>query len=90
MNLFECKSGNNETGWCNPKYDLLVETAAEEQNQEKRISLYNKAQKILTEEDTPIVPFRNAVQQNMIKPYIKGLEPDPLNLIYFNKVEFVN
>lgn len=90
MNLFECNSGNNETGWCNPEYDRLVETAAEEQNPEKRMKLYNKAQKILTEQDVAIVPYINAVQQNMIKPYIKGLEPDPLNLIYFNKVEFVN
>ena len=89
MNLFECASGNNETGWCNPEYDNLVETAAEELDQQKRIELYNKAQKILTEQDTAIVPFRNAVQQNMIKSYVKGLEPDPLNLIYFDNVEFV-
>lgn len=89
MNLFECKSGNNHTRWCNPEYDRLVEAAAEERDSSKRIELYNKAQKILTEKDVPIVPYTNAVQQNMIKLYIKGLEPDPLNLIYFNKVEFV-
>lgn len=90
MNLFKCGSGNNETGWCNTTYDVLVEAAAVEQEREKRIDLYNKAQRILTEEDTPIVPYINGVQQNMIKPYVKGLEPDPLNLIYFNKVEFVD
>lgn len=90
MNLFKCGSGNNETGWCNMTYDVLVEAAAVEQDQAKRVKLYNKAQRILTEQDVPIVPYINAVQQNMIKPYVKGLEPDPLNLIYFNKVEFVN
>ena len=89
MNLFECRSGNNHTRWCNKKYDNLVETAAEELDPSKRIELYNRAQKILTETDVPIVPYMNAVQQNMIKSYIKGLEPDPLNLIYFNNVEFV-
>ena len=89
MNLFECASGNNHTNWCNPEYDRLVETAAEEQDNEKRVDLYNKAQTILTETDIAIVPYINQVQQNMIKPFIKGLEPDPLNLIYFNRVEFV-
>jgi len=89
MNLFECSSGNNHTNWCNPEYDRLVETAAEEQNPDKRIELYNKAQEILTETDIAIVPYINQVQQNMIKPFIKGLEPDPLNLIYFNRVEFI-
>ncbi|MGI9553619.1 MAG: peptide ABC transporter substrate-binding protein [Thermodesulfobacteriota bacterium] len=89
MNLFECKSGNNHTNWCNPEYDRLVESAAEELDENKRIELYDKAQKILTETDVPIAPYINSVQQNMIKPFIKGLEPDPLNLIYFNRVEFV-
>lgn len=89
MNLFKCKSGNNETGWCNPGYDKLVDKAAGETDRDKRLQLYNRAQRLLTEEDAPIVPYINAVQQNMIKPYVKGLEPDPLNLIYFSRVEFV-
>ena len=89
MNLFECASGNNHTNWCNSEYDRLVEAAAEEQDTEKRIGLYDRAQKILTEQDIAIVPYINQVQQNMIKPFIKGLEPDPLNLVYFNRVEFI-
>ena len=35
MNLFECTSGNNETGWCNPEYDRVVEEAAEEKDPKK-------------------------------------------------------
>lgn len=88
MNLFKCTSGNNETGWCNSKYDSLVDKAAGETDPERRLELYNRAQKLLTETDVPVVPYINAVQQNMIKPYIKGLEPDPLNLIYFSRVEY--
>lgn len=89
MNLFECNSGNNDTNWCNPEYDRLVRKAAGERDKNRRISLYNQSQKILLEKDVPIVPYINQVQQNMIKPFIKGLEPDPLDLIYFNRVEFV-
>ncbi len=89
MNLFKCKSGNNHTGWCNPEYDRLVERAAAEQKEEIRKDIYDQAQKILLEKDIPVVPYVNHVQQNMIKPFIRGLEPDPLDLIYFNRVEFV-
>jgi len=90
MNLFECKSGNNRTRWCNPEYDNLVEKAAEENNPEKRIAIYREAQKILTEIDVPIAPIFISVQQNMIKPYVVGLDPDPLGLVLFYKVYFVN
>ena len=90
MNLFECNSGNNETGWCNPVYDNLVETAAGEIDENKRIELYNRAQLILTETDVPIAPFLLSIQQSMLKPYVVGLEPNPLGLIYYNKVSFKN
>lgn len=90
MNLFECNSGNNETGWCNPLYDEIVETAAGEIDENKRIDLYNQAQKILTETDVPIAPFLLSIQQSMLKPYVVGLEPNPLGLIYYNKVSFKN
>jgi oligopeptide transport system substrate-binding protein len=90
MNLFECKSGNNRTGWCNPEYDALVEKAAEEGDPEKRTAIYREAQRILTEVDVPIVPLFISVQQNMVKPYVVGLDPDPLGLILFSRVHFVN
>ena len=50
--------------------------------------LYDKAQKILTENDVPIVPFYVSNQQNMIKPYVKGLVPNPLDLVLFKYVYF--
>lgn len=90
MNLFECASGNNRTRWCEPEYDDMVARASETSDSKKRKALYDRAQKILTERDTPIVPFLISVQQNMIKPYAKGLEPDRMNFLYFRKVEFTN
>ncbi len=90
MNLFECRSGNNRTRWCNSNYDDLVERAAEEQNTEKRTAIYREAQKILNESDVPIAPIFISVQQNMIKPYIAGLDPDPLGLVLFYKVYFLD
>ncbi len=88
MNLFTCVSGNNRTGWCNTKYDELVERAAQETDSEKRRILYDKAQKILTETDAPIAPFYITMQQNLIKPYLAGLEPNPLDVVLFKKASF--
>ncbi|MCA9810706.1 MAG: hypothetical protein KC473_10225, partial [Candidatus Dadabacteria bacterium] len=61
---------------------------AEETDPAKRKELYDKAQKILTENDVPIVPFFVSNQQNMIKPYVKGLVPNPLDLVLFKYVYF--
>ncbi|HEX3036058.1 MAG TPA: peptide ABC transporter substrate-binding protein [Thermodesulfobacteriota bacterium] len=88
MNLFECNSGNNRTRWCNSEYDRLVEKAAEERDLRKRIELYDEAQKILTQTDVPIAPMFISIQYSMIKPYVDGLEPNPLDLILFDKVSF--
>ncbi len=88
MNLFECTSGNNETGWCNPEYDRIVEEAAEELDPKKREELYGEAQRILTEVDVPIAPIFISVQQHLRKPYVKGLDIDPLGFILFSKVHF--
>jgi len=90
MTLFTCTSGNNRTRWCNKEYDALVYQAAEETDPAKRKELYDKAQKILTENDVPIVPFYVSNQQNMIKPYVKGLVPNPLDLVLFKYVYFEN
>ncbi|MCK5708909.1 MAG: peptide ABC transporter substrate-binding protein, partial [Deltaproteobacteria bacterium] len=90
MSLFTCNSGNNRTGWCNPQYDKLVEEAAEETDPEKRKLLYNQAQTILTETDSPIAPFYITTQQNLIKPYVIGLVPNPLDMVLFKNVSLEN
>jgi len=88
MSLFTCTSGNNRTRWCNREYDRLVEKAAEDRDPDKRKADYDQAQKILLEVDTPIAPFYISNQQNMIKPYVKGLAPNPLDLVLFKYVYF--
>ena len=71
------------------EYDELVEKAAEEIDPRKRVKLYNQAQQILTEKDNPIVPMFISIQQSMVKPYVKGLDQNPLSIILFKDVEFV-
>jgi oligopeptide transport system substrate-binding protein len=88
MSIFTCVSGNNRTRWCSREYDALVEKAAEEPDPGKRKAIYDQAQIILLENDTPIAPFYISNQQNMIKPYVKGLKPNPLDHIIYKYVYF--
>lgn len=86
MNLFTSDSGNNRTRWKNREYDSLIEAAAMEPDTGRRKKLYDKAQRILTEEDVPIMPLFTAAQNLLIKPYVKGFKPNAMDIIHFKNV----
>ncbi len=88
VSIFTCGAGNNRTRWCNREYDALVEKAAEELDPGKRKAIYDQAQTVLLETDSPVAPFYTSNQQNMIKPYVKGLKPNPLDHIIYRDVYF--
>lgn len=85
MNLFTTNSGNNNTGWGNRRYDGLVASASTERDEAKRLALYNEAQRILVEEDTPIMPLFITSQNLLIKPYVKDLDINAMELLYLKR-----
>ncbi len=85
MNLFTSASGNNNTHWGNAVYDRLIADAASEPNETKRVALYDKAQRILTEADVPIMPLFFSAQNLLIQPDIEGLEVNAMDLLYLKK-----
>ncbi len=86
MNLFTSTSGNNNTHWKNKRYDQIIRDAAVERDPNKRQTLYDEAQRILTEKDVPIMPLFIAAQNMLIKPYLKGLEINAMDLLYLKDV----
>lgn len=86
MNLFTSSSGNNRTHWKNRKYDRLVEEAAMERDPGRRKGLYDRAQRILTEEDVPIMPLFQNAQNLLVKPYVKGFMPNAMDIIHLKEV----
>jgi oligopeptide transport system substrate-binding protein len=86
MNLFTSTSGNNNTHWKNERYDRLIQKAAVEKDPQTRQQLYDEAQRILTEEEVPIMPLFIAAQNMLIKPYLKGLEINAMDLLYLKTV----
>ena len=71
MTLMASYSDNNYTRWKNPLYDRLVEQASRLPNNEQRKQLYAKAQKILTEQDVPVIPIYFSKNSSLLSPRIK-------------------
>ena len=86
MNLFTSSSGNNNTDWVNPEYDRLIAMGAGTKDRALRLKIYDDAQKILCEEDVPIMPLFVASQNLLVKKYIKGFKPNAMDILYLKKV----
>jgi oligopeptide transport system substrate-binding protein len=86
MALFTTDGGNNRTGWENRQYDALIGQAASEPDPGRRFLLYNEAQRILVEREVPIIPLFIAVQNAMVKPYVKNLKFNAMELLYLKDV----
>ena len=59
LELWTCKSGNNNTNYCNPKFDALIDQARATRDNAERQQLYAQAEDMLTgpNGDMPIMPI---------------------------------
>jgi oligopeptide transport system substrate-binding protein len=87
MNMFTSYSGNNFTKWKNPKFDAMIEEAAAEPAPAKRVAIYDRAQRLLEEEDAAIVPLFIDATNILVDPRVHGLRIDSLGLLKINRVE---
>ncbi|MEE8347829.1 MAG: peptide ABC transporter substrate-binding protein [Dehalococcoidia bacterium] len=63
-------SANNETGYANAEVDALLEQARTEQDNAKRLQLYQQAEEIIVQ-DAPWIPLYHSKSNALIKPYIQ-------------------
>ncbi len=87
MNLMTSYSENNRTGWGNQEFDKLIEAAASELDESKRIELYKKAQKLLVEDEVPAMPIYRGVRNHLIAKRIKDYPINPLGYYRFWEVK---
>lgn len=69
--LYRCKGLQNNTQYCNPKYDALIDNASAITNPEKRSKAYIDALTIVLN-DYPIVPLYQPTYSRLVKPYVKN------------------
>ncbi|OGQ34140.1 MAG: oligopeptide-binding protein oppA [Deltaproteobacteria bacterium RIFCSPHIGHO2_12_FULL_43_9] len=87
LELFTSYSGNNNTHWKNQTYDTLINEGAKEFDRNKREEIYRDAQILLTEKDVPMMPLFYEAQNILLKPYVKGFQPNAMNILILKNVE---
>ena len=75
--LFHSESMDNHMGYSNPEVDRLLEEARTEQDHDKRMALYHKAEQMILN-DVPWVPLHYDVEYWLTKPYVKGMIYPPM------------
>jgi ABC-type oligopeptide transport system substrate-binding subunit len=73
LDLWTCKSGNNNTNWCNKDYDAVIAKAKNTLDTEARYKLYREAEDILGGEngEMPVLPIYWYTFANLEKESVK-------------------
>lgn len=79
LSLLKSDAAAIGTGWVNDRYDELVDLAAREMDQDKRIEYFKEAEKILLYEEAPLTPVVYPTLNVFRYKYLKGLGVTPFN-----------
>jgi oligopeptide transport system substrate-binding protein len=79
LGLYYTPTGNNGTGWWDPRYVALLDEANSTGDHQKRFGLMAKAEALALEAQ-PVMPLITTSARWMKKPYVKGMYPNPASL----------
>lgn len=79
LDLFSTPTGDNGTGWFDPKYVEMLREANTQPDPMKRYELLARAEAFLLSAQ-PIIPLYTAATDWLKKPYVKGMYANPLTL----------
>ncbi len=77
--LFDSETGGSDTGWRNAEYDELLQASMQARNPRRRLALLGEAEELLLEEQ-PIIPLYFDVRRRLVKPEVRGWQPNPMDL----------
>jgi len=69
-------NGNNDSRYRSARYDELMAQASSAKDPIRRASLLQAAERVIVEEDCPILPILHYAQPIAIQPWVKGLYPN--------------
>lgn len=86
--LWTCNSGNNNTNWCNPKYDALVNKATKTPDAAKRTLVYQQAEDLISgpKGDMPLMPIYWYTYSALTHGNVKGFTINPMDQTDYTKV----
>jgi oligopeptide transport system substrate-binding protein len=78
LDLSRTGNGNNDRRYSNPAYDALLAESDNEPDAEKRLRLLERAERMLMEEELPMMPLVHYAQVYMFDPHrVSGITPHP-------------
>ena len=75
---FRSGDGNNRTGFADRHYDGLLDRAAVELDPARRMEMLAEAERYLLDQ-APVIPIYLYRTSELVKPYVRGLYPTPLD-----------
>lgn len=86
LDLFLCGGGNNNTGFCDPRYDELIQRQAPRaKSREERYAIFSEAEARLMEQ-MPIIPIYTYTSNHLIHPSVQGMPSNLMDYVNFKYV----
>jgi oligopeptide transport system substrate-binding protein len=88
LNIFRTGDGNNDRGYSNPRIDDLLDEADVERDPRRRMELLSECERILFQEEAPMLVICQLVQLYMYEPgELRGLTHHPRLVQYLWRME---
>lgn len=78
LDTFRENSPNNDSGYANHTFDALLDEADRTSDAETRKLILEAAERVMLK-DYPILPLYFFVSKRLVKPYVQGVRPNPLD-----------
>ncbi|HAS25948.1 MAG TPA: peptide ABC transporter substrate-binding protein, partial [Vibrio sp.] len=89
LEAFTCDHTANESGYCNPDYDELLQQASKTEDQSKRFTLYQQAESLLNE-SAAVMPLYHYNHTRLVRNTLKGFpNNNPKGNIYAKDLYFI-
>ncbi len=79
LGILAAESPVNGTGWADPEYDRLLREAARQPHRAARLRMLAEAEARALEA-APLMPLYFYVSKQLVKPQVRGIEDNPLNI----------
>jgi len=87
LDIFQGDHGQNDTGYDNPSYNLLLQQIAEERLASRRARLMREAERLLLSEQ-PIIPLYTYVTKRLVNPTLAGWQSNVMDHHYSKHMYF--